>query len=104
MDKLVGAFIFGIFYLCMVTMRVVGIADNALGKGMTLIGVQNPSWQIYILLVVCAALVVLALRVLGGLLGWCVLLLLVLLLLHRLVPILASPDWMQTMVPLQAGL
>ncbi|MDD2706209.1 MAG: hypothetical protein PHU07_12885 [Acidocella sp.] len=104
MDKLVGAFVFGILYLCMVTMRVIGIADNALGKGMTLLGVRDPSWQIYILLVVCTALVVLALRVLGGLLGWCLLLLLVLLLLHRIVPELASPGWVQAMAPLQAGL
>jgi F0F1-type ATP synthase membrane subunit a len=100
MANAVHAFILGLLYICMEIMHVVGIVDDAAGRFLALVGIQDPQWQLYILLVLAAALVTLALRVLGGLLGWVCLLVLVLLLLHRLVPGLASPAWLQTMMPL----
>ncbi len=94
MQNMVGDFTHGLLYAGQEVMHVVGLFDDSLSTAMTAFGLSNPVWQVYVLLVVCAALVVFALRAVGGLLGWCVLLLLVLLMLHRLVPNLGTPGEM----------
>lgn len=85
MNNAVQYFVTGILALCELVMRFLGNIDDVLGGLMTSAGI-NPYWQLMIMLVVTVILVVLALRLVGGVLGWVVLLLLVLLLLHRVVP------------------
>jgi hypothetical protein len=75
----------GIVALCGMAMHAVGAVDDSLGVLMTGAGI-TPQYQVMIMLVATAALVVFVLRALGGLLGWLVFLLLILLLIHRLMP------------------
>jgi len=82
---MVQEFAAGVIALCYFVLHCVGFVDNGLihlGDDAGL----SPQRQLYVLLVLIAVLVVLALRTVGGLLGWFVLLFLVLLLLHRIVP------------------
>jgi hypothetical protein len=95
LNNAVQYFVSGVLALCDMVMRFLGNIDAALGAVMTSVGI-HAHWQFLIMLVVTVILVVLALRLVGGLLGWMVLLLLVLLLLHRVVPGIASPG---TIVP-----
>ncbi len=74
-----------IFTLYAMVMRVVGVVDGALAAVMTGAGI-GPQHQVMLMLVVTAALVLFVLRALGGLLGWLVFLLLILLLMHRIMP------------------
>ena len=90
MNNAIEAFVTGVLALCGLVMLGVGTVDDTLGMAMTSVGI-DPNWQLSILLVLTAALVVFVMRVLGGLLGWVVLLLLVLLLLHRIVPGMVTP-------------
>ncbi len=75
----------GIFVVFAFVLAFIGRVDAGLAHFMSSYHI-SPQWQLYILLVATVVLVVLALRLLGGLLGWAVLILLVLLLLHRVVP------------------
>ena len=75
----------GVFVIFAFVMAFIGRIDAGLAHFMTSYHI-SPHWQLYILLIATVMLVVLALRLLGGLLGWAVLILLVLLLLHRVVP------------------
>ncbi|HUW80552.1 MAG TPA: hypothetical protein VMV54_06605 [Acidocella sp.] len=93
MNNAIEAFVTGVLALCGLVMLGVGTVDDTLGMAMTSVGI-DPNWQLSILLVLTAALVVFVMRVLGGLLGWVVLLLLVLLLLHRIVPGMVTPTIM----------
>jgi len=72
-------------------MHYVGIVDDSFGHLLILVGITSPRYQLYVYLIFMLALVVFALRVLGGLLGWVVLILLVLMLLHRVVPGISAP-------------
>ena len=90
MNSAVQYFVTGVLALCGMVMRFLGNIDDALGTVMTSVGV-DPHWQFLIMLVVTVMLVVLALRLVGGLFGWVLLLLLVLLMLHRVVPGIAAP-------------
>lgn len=95
MNDAVQYFVTSVLALCDMVMRFLGTIDAALGEVMTSVGI-DAHWQFLIMLVVTVILVVLALRLVGGLLGWMVLILLVMLLLHRVVPGIASPG---TIVP-----
>jgi hypothetical protein len=90
LNNTVQYFITGVLALCDMVMRFLGIIDDALGGIMASAGI-DPHLQLLIMLIVTVMLVMLALRLVGGLLGWVVLLLLVMLLLHRIVPGMASP-------------
>jgi hypothetical protein len=95
LNNAVQYFVTCVLALCDMVMRFLGNIDAALDVVMTSAGI-DAHWQFLIMLVVTVILVVLALRLVGGLLGWVVLILLVLLLLHRVVPGIASPG---TVVP-----
>jgi hypothetical protein len=86
MEKLPDAFATGLFDICRAIMQGIGIIDDLLSAAMNLVGVVDPASQLYIILVVCVALVVLVLRALGWFFGWSMFLLMALLLLHRIVP------------------
>jgi|GEM_PF-6009684 hypothetical protein len=90
MNNALEYFLTGIFYLFAVVMYYAGFVDDAASSFMASWGIYPP-YQLYVFLVITAALVVLALRWLGGLPGWVVLLLLVILLLHRIVPEVSNP-------------
>jgi hypothetical protein len=72
-------------------MRWIGYLDAAISHVMILAGL-GPERQTELLLVLTVVLVVLALRVLGGLLGWLTLIVLLLLLLHHIVPGILPPQ------------
>ena len=82
------------FVIFALVMGFIGRIDASLTILMTNYGI-SPQWQLYILLTATVVLVVLALRLLGGLIGWAVLILLVLLLLHWVVPSLGNVSVLQ---------
>jgi hypothetical protein len=86
------SFALGVLAACQFVMRGIGAIDNFFTNIMFSLGILDPHIQAYILLALAAVLVVLALRVLGGLLGWVLLIFIVLLLVHRLVPGFSAPD------------
>lgn len=90
MFKGTDALALGIVLTCEVIMRWVGAVDDLFSSGMRAIGVVDLHIQLYILLVIVAFYVVLALRAVGGMVGWLMLFLAVLLLLHRAVPGVAT--------------
>jgi hypothetical protein len=91
LNSAIELFITGIFALCAMAMQVIASADDVLGEVMDNAGI-DPQHQVFILLIVTVMLVILALRVMGGLLGWLVLAVLILLLMHRIVPGMVTPD------------
>ena len=90
--KGVEEFAIGLVTICMVLMRGVGVIDDEFTRLMQTCGVFDPHWQLCILLGLTAFYVVLALRAVGGMLGWVMLFFAVLLLLHRTVPGLSAPQ------------
>jgi hypothetical protein len=90
-DGIVQYFGTGVFALCGMVMGFFGDIDHALGGVMTSIGI-GMQWQFLIMLVVTAMLAVPALRYVGGLLGWVMMLLLVLLLVDSAVPEITAQD------------
>src|SRR5271165_4133703 len=86
MQQLINEFGGGIFYFVRLVMSGVGIVDNGFTIFMLAAGVGSSSLQLTFLLLMVVAAVVLAMRVMGGGIGWLVLLLCVLLLLHRVLP------------------
>jgi len=93
LNQFVAYFANGIVALCYFVMHYVGIVDDALKRLGNQAGL-DPQRQLYVLLVLIVVAVVLAMRTLGGFLGWIVLLLLLLLLLHRVVPGADTPAGM----------
>jgi len=73
-------------------MAFIGLIDFHLSDAMTREGIGD-QLQSVILLVVTVFLVLLALRLVGGLFGWLVLILLSLLLLHHLIPAMVQAGW-----------
>ncbi len=91
MGHFVDFFAIGIVAFCEFIMHYVGIVDDLFSRLLILTGITNSKYQLYVFLIFMLALVVFALRILGGLLGWVVLILLVLMLLHRVVPGISTP-------------
>jgi hypothetical protein len=73
-------------------MSFIGLIDSVLTDWMTREGL-DPHLQLVIILVVTVLLVVGALRLVGGLFGWLLLILLSLLLLHHVIPSMAQAGW-----------
>jgi hypothetical protein len=90
-NQIANDFAAGILYLCQVVMAYVGVADKAICHVMTLAGL-SAQVQTYVLIVATALIVALAMRAVGGVFGWVVLLLMVLLLLHHVIPNIATPS------------
>lgn len=87
----VEQFAVGVVTMCVIIMRGIGAVDDMFTGAMRYFGVDDPHWQLCILLGLIAFYVVLALRAVGGMLGWAMLFFAVLLLLHRAVPSLSAP-------------
>ncbi|MBU6419333.1 MAG: hypothetical protein KGQ79_06345 [Proteobacteria bacterium] len=77
-----GAFVLGI----------AGFVDGFLVKLMAFVGIADPRWQLFFLLVIFAVVVAVIMRKLGGLFGWLALLLAAVLVLHFVVPGLGMPS------------
>ena len=92
MSHLITSFTIGILTIVGFVMHYVGFADNGFTRLMIKAGIVYPRDQLYIYLAVMVILAFVALRVLGGMLGWVILILLVLLLLHRVVPGISAPN------------
>jgi len=92
LSHLITDFAIGILAAAEFVMHYVGFADHGLFRLMIMAGVLNPIYQLYIFLALLVILAFVALRVIGGLLGWFILILLVLLLLDRVVPGLNTPE------------
>jgi hypothetical protein len=90
--KGIEQFAVGIVAICMIVMRGVGVIDDLFTTLMLHCGVFSPHLQLIVLLGILAFYVVLSLRAVGGMLGWAMLLFAVLLVLHRTIPSLSSPD------------
>ena len=90
--KGVEQFALGVVTICLVIMRGVGVIDDLFSRLMEHLGIYDTSTQLCILLGVLAFYVALSLRAVGGMLGWAMLFFAVLLLLHRTVPSLSSPN------------
>ena len=90
--KGIEQFAVGVVMICVMIMRGVGVVDDMFSGLMRSFGVYDPNWQLCILLGLIAFYVVLALRAVGGMLGWAMLFFAVLLLLHREVPSLSAPS------------
>ena len=103
MQEIINEFGSGIYYVAHVVMSCVGIIDNGFSVFMLAAGVYNPGLQLDFLLLMIVAAVVLAMRVIGGGLGWLILLFCVLLLLHRVVPGLSAPGGLPVSSPLQGA-
>lgn len=88
----VEQFAVGVVTMCMIIMRGVGVIDNLFTDLMIRCGVFDPDWQLCILLGIMAFYVVLSLRAVGGMMGWAMLFLAVLLLLHRTIPSISPPN------------
>jgi len=73
-------------------MAFIGLIDVRLSEVMTRQGIGD-QMQTVIILVVTVFLVLAALRFVGGLFGWLVLVLLSLLLLHHLIPAMVAAGW-----------
>lgn len=101
MQEIINEFGSGIYYVAHVVMSGIGMVDNGFTTFMLAVGVANPGLQLDSLLLMVVVGVVLAMRVIGGGLGWIVLLLCVLLLLHRIVPGLGAPGGLPVSSPLQ---
>ncbi|MDD2795169.1 hypothetical protein [Acidocella sp.] len=71
--------------LARVVLNVAGTFNNAASGFLTYFGIA-PTYQLYLFLVLMVMLTVAALRTLGGMLGWLVMLLMVVLLIQRVVP------------------
>lgn len=84
-------------------MRWVGAVDNLFSAALRAVGVFDPHIQLYILLIVIVFYVILALRAVGGLLGWAMLFFAVLILLHRLEPGIASGTQWPVITQLEQG-
>ncbi len=89
--KAVEQFAVGVVMICVMVMRGVGVVDDQFSAAMRDLGVFSPDWQLCVLLGLTAFYVVLALRSVGGMLGWAMLFFAVLLLMHRTVPSLTAP-------------
>ncbi len=84
-------FLTGIFYLFTSVMYYAGFVDGAASNFMASWGIYPP-YQLYIFIVLTVALGALALRWLGGLPGWLLVLVLLVLLLREVVPEVANPS------------
>ncbi len=91
----------GIYYIVHIVMAGIGVVDNGFSAFMLAVGVTNPGVQMDCLLLVAVAIVVLAMRFIGGGMGWVILLFCVLLLLHRVLPGLSVPSGLPVTSPLQ---
>jgi hypothetical protein len=89
----VEQFAVGVVTICVIVMRGVGVIDNLFTDLMMRCGVFDPGWQLCILLGVMAFYVVLSLRAVGGMMGWAMLFFAVLLILHRTIPSISSPNF-----------
>jgi hypothetical protein len=75
-----------------IIMSFIGVIDSSLTSAMTHAGIDY-HLQLVVILVITVVLVVGALRLVGGLLGWLLLILLALLLLHHAIPEMAQAGW-----------
>ncbi len=104
MQQFINEFGGAIFYVVSLVMSGVGIVDNGFTIFMLAAGVGSPSLQLTFLLLMVVAAVVLAMRLIGGGIGWFILLLCVLLLMHRVLPGMGGPEGMHVASPLQNAL
>lgn len=101
MQQFINEFGGGIFYVARLLMSGVGVVDNGFTIFMQAVGVANPGLQLDFLLLMVVAMVVLAMRLIGGGIGWFILLLCMLLLLHRVLPGMSGPGGISVASPLQ---
>jgi hypothetical protein len=85
MQQSTGGFGSGVTIIVNFIMSIIGGIDDGFSAFMLAAGVYSPGLQLAFLLIMVIAAVILSLRLLGGGLGWLVLLFCVMLLLHRLV-------------------
>jgi len=93
----------GVLWLCQTLMNIVGPVDDFFSKLMFDAGITDPQRQLVIVLCIALVLAVFALGVLRGYVGWLLLLLVLLLVLHRIVPALGEHH-MSVPGPLQNSL
>jgi hypothetical protein len=88
-------------YVVYMVMSVIGGIDDGFSVVMRAVGVPDPHLQLIFGLLFLVVAVILALCIVGGGLGWIILLFCVLLLLHRIVPGLGAPGGLPVASPLQ---
>lgn len=71
-------------------MNVVGPIDDFFVSAMNLVGIVQPQWQVITMLILISAVVMLAMRTLGWLVGWIALIFSSILLLHLILPMLGA--------------
>lgn len=96
----INLIIFAIMTLASVVMIFIGFIDSFLAAVMASVGIP-PNAQLILLVVAAIALVIFAVRALGGVFAGLIIVLLVLLLLHKAFPGLdiprgTTPAWLQT--------